>query len=121
MTVILLRNGKAISGSESSMRKEMGQDCAGTWEDCWDDGEHCRTGESQELDCSAYAAGSCGEHTAKAFYWEVTLGLLHCSFHSSWPALDTVPSTKVTRVAEELKESLGHPMVMLYRPRGRVR
>lgn len=99
----------------------MGQDCAGTWEDCGDDGKCCRTGHSQELDRSAYAAGSCGERTVKAFCWEVTLSLLHCSFHSSWSLSDTVPSTEVARVAEDLKESLVHPMAMLHCPRDCVR
>lgn len=54
MSVILLKSMKVMSGSESSMRKEMEQDCAGTWGDCGDDGKHCRTGQSQELNCSAY-------------------------------------------------------------------
>lgn len=121
MSVILLKSMKVMSGSESSMRKEMEQDYAGTWGDCEDDGKHCRTGQSQELNCLAYAAGSHGEHTAKAFYCEVTPGLLRGSFHSSWPLQDTVPSTEVTRVTEDLKESLVHLMVMLYHPRSHVR
>lgn len=49
----------------------MGQDCAGTWEDCRDDGKLGKA--RKELDRSPCAAGSHGENTAKAFYWEVPL------------------------------------------------
>lgn len=95
MTVILPRNRKAISGSGSSMRKEMGQDCVGTWEDCRDDGKHCRTGQSQELDCSAYAAGGRGEHTAKAFYWEVTLACSAAPSTAAGPCWTRCPRQKL--------------------------
>lgn len=91
---ILRRNRKAISGSGSCLRKEMEQDCAGIREDCGSDGKCCRTGQSQKLDHSAYAAESHGKHASKAFYWEVTLSLLH----NSWSILDTVLSTEATRV-----------------------
>lgn len=37
------------------------------------------------------------------FYWEVTLAC------STAPSTAAVPSTEVTRVAEDLKESLVHP------------
>lgn len=73
MTVILPRNGKTVSGNESSTRKEMGQDCIATWEDCKGDWKCCWTGKSQKLICSLYAAGSHGEHSAKAFNWEMTV------------------------------------------------
>lgn len=92
---ILPKNGKAILGRGSSMRKEMQHDSAGTWEDCGDDGERCRTGQSQELERSAYAAGSCGERTAKAFYWEATLACSAAPSTAAGPCWIQCPQRKL--------------------------
>lgn len=115
MTVILPRNGKAVSGNESSMRKEMGQDLGRlqgwlkvllSWEEP----------ETELLIVCSWKP-----------WWTFCKGLLlgdnsgHCSFHSSWSLKDTAPSAQATKVAEDLKEMLVHLMFMLYCPRSCVR
>lgn len=94
----------------------MGQGCAGTWEDCRDDGElgQARNWTTQHVQLEAMvnmlqrpSTGTCP-----------LPGLLLLS--QELAPLDAVPSTQVMRVAEDLEESLVHSMVVLYCPRGHM-